>query len=189
MPPQSSGRTPSVLSSVVERSCVFVLADDATFGLSSPLHVFEPMFLHSAHELARRKGRLARPHGDRCGRATDLRPWPNSVGLGSNCTGTDDLDRSESHSCHHALQKYNLPEPFYTLARSLHLVELDPAYPKEPQTMGQSIRKARMDKHLLIRELAVLIGVSSDTMINWELRNEKPAEKSLESVRDVLGFV
>ena len=38
-----------------------------------------------------------------------------------------------------------------------------PAYPKEPQTFGERIRKARMDKGLLIRELAALVGVTADT--------------------------
>ena len=46
-----------------------------------------------------------------------------------------------------------------------------------------------MDKHLLIRELATLVGVSPDTIINWELRNVSPAEKSLENVREVLGLI
>ena len=45
-----------------------------------------------------------------------------------------------------------------------------------------------MDKHLLIRELATLVGVSPDTIINWELRNVKPAAKKLERLRQELGI-
>lgn len=66
---------------------------------------------------------------------------------------------------------------FYALDLTINLLELNPAYPKEPKTLGERIRKARMDKGLLIRELAALIGVSADTVINWELRGVKPTLK------------
>ena len=88
----------------------------------------------------------------------------------------------------HASQKYNFPEPSYTLELRLNLVELDPTYPKEPQTFGQSIRKARMDRRLMIKELAALVGVSADTIINWELRNVKPTGKGVEGLREVLNL-
>ena len=79
-------------------------------------------------------------------------------------------------------------EGFYSLELSLNLVELDPAYPKEPHTVDEHIRKARMDRHLLIRELATLVGVSPDTIMNWELRNVKPTEKGMEGLREVLNL-
>ena len=103
-----------------------------------------------------------------------------------NCTGTCDLDRSDSHSCNHALQKDNLPEPFYTLELSLNLIELNPAYPREPHTLGEHIRKARMDRRLMIKELAALVGVSEDTVINWEKRGVKPMGKSLRRLQEAL---
>ncbi len=40
-----------------------------------------------------------------------------------------------------------------------------------------------MDKGLLIRELASQLGVTEDTVINWEVRGIKPAEKSMERVK------
>ena len=46
----------------------------------------------------------------------------------------------------------------------------------------------RMDKHLLIRELAILVGVSLGTIINWEIRNVRPAGKKLERLRMSCGF-
>ena len=94
------------------------------------------------------------------------------------------MDRSKSHSCNHALQKDNLL--FYTLDLTINLLELNPAYPKEPKTLGEHIRKARMDKGLLIRELAALVGVSPDTIINWELRGVKPFGTRLERVKEIL---
>ena len=75
---------------------------------------------------------------------------------------------------------------FYTLDLTINLLELNPAYPKEPKTFGEQIRKARMDKGLLIRELAALVGVSPDSIINWELRNVKPAGNRFERIREIL---
>ena len=41
---------------------------------------------------------------------------------------------------------------------------------------------------MLIRELAALVGVSPDTVINWELRGVKPKSRSFEKVNDVLAL-
>ncbi|MCG2711637.1 MAG: helix-turn-helix transcriptional regulator [Candidatus Omnitrophica bacterium] len=41
------------------------------------------------------------------------------------------------------------------------------------------LRKARIDKGLKIVELARLIGVAEDIVINWEKRSVKPKEKNL----------
>lgn len=43
-----------------------------------------------------------------------------------------------------------------------------------------------MDRGMLISELAKLIGVSEDTVTNWELRGRKPRGKSLERLREIL---
>ena len=60
--------------------------------------------------------------------------------------------------------------------------DFDPDYPKEPKTLGERIRKARMDKGLMIKELAEKIGVAEDTVINWEKRGIRPHDKSMERV-------
>ncbi len=39
-----------------------------------------------------------------------------------------------------------------------------------------------MDKNMLIREFAELIGVTPDTVINWEKSGMKPSERYLEQV-------
>ena len=76
----------------------------------------------------------------------------------------------------------------YTFEFEVNLLELNPTYPKDPKTFGDYIRRARMDKGLLIRELATLVGVSPDTIINWELRHVKPTGKGLEKIAQVLGL-
>lgn len=65
--------------------------------------------------------------------------------------------------------------------------DFNPAYPKEPKTLGERIRKARMDKGLMIKELAKFVGVTEDTVINWELRGVRPRGKSLERMRKLFG--
>ena len=43
-----------------------------------------------------------------------------------------------------------------------------------------------MDKRLMIKELAALVGVSPDTVINWELRRVRPMGKSLKRLQETL---
>ena len=55
--------------------------------------------------------------------------------------------------------------------------DFNPKYPKNPQTLGERIRKARMDRGMKIKELASQLGVTDDTVINWEVRGIKPRKK------------
>ena len=64
--------------------------------------------------------------------------------------------------------------------------DFDPDYPKEPKTLGERIRKARMDKGLMIKGLAEQLGVTDDTVINWEIRGMVPQGKSMEKVNRFL---
>ena len=43
-----------------------------------------------------------------------------------------------------------------------------------------------MDKGLLIRELASELGVTDDTVINWEVRGRKPVGRNLRNVEAFL---
>ena len=76
----------------------------------------------------------------------------------------------------------------YTLNIRLNLNDFNPKYPKNPQTLGEKIRKARMDRGLLIRELASQLGVTDDTVINWEVRDIKPREDDIERIKDFIGI-
>jgi len=48
-------------------------------------------------------------------------------------------------------------------------------YPKELLTYGDHIRKKRLDLNLLQSDVAKIINVTTDTIINWELHRTKPA--------------
>jgi len=78
--------------------------------------------------------------------------------------------------------------PVYTFEFEVNLLELNPTYPKDPKTLGERIRKARMDRSMMIKELAALVGVSPDTIINWELRGVKPTAQRLSRVKEILQF-
>ena len=65
--------------------------------------------------------------------------------------------------------------------------DFDPDYPKAPKTLGERIRKARMDKGLMIKGLAEKIGVTEDTVINWEIRDMKPHGKSMGRVMEFIA--
>jgi len=61
-------------------------------------------------------------------------------------------------------------------------------YPIEPKTFGERLRKKRMDLGLQIKELAEFLGVTDDTIINWELRNIKPNKRNLEKIKSFINI-
>lgn len=64
-------------------------------------------------------------------------------------------------TCQITVCRYSLPILKYILNED---------YLADPKTFGERLRKARMDAGFKIKELAALIGVTEDTITNWELR-------------------
>ncbi len=60
-----------------------------------------------------------------------------------------------------------------------------PDYPEISQTFGEKIRRIRLDKGLMIKEVAEAIGVTEDSIINWERRGIKPRKDLMERL---MGF-
>ena len=60
------------------------------------------------------------------------------------------------------------------------------AFSDSAELFDTIFRKARKDEGLLIKDLAQRIGVSSDRIINWELRDVKPAKRNLAKLKKVL---
>jgi len=58
------------------------------------------------------------------------------------------------------------PSPPYPFSKPVNWLDFDPSYPKNPKTLGEHIRKFRMDKGLLIRESAEQLGISEHGVIN-----------------------
>ncbi len=91
-----------------------------------------------------------------------------------------------SHTDNPAVQNTNFCPLVYTFDIEVNPLDFSPKYPQNPRTLGQRIRKARMDSGLMIKELAAQIGVTEDTVINWEIRGINPAGRNLDKVQDFL---
>ena len=63
------------------------------------------------------------------------------------------------------------------------------AYPKTFNTLGDHIRKHRLDLGLFQKEVAERIGVTTQTITNWELARTEPGIRCLVAIIDFLGYV
>ena len=57
-----------------------------------------------------------------------------------------------------------------------------PDYPENPTTFGEKIRKMRLDNGLYAKELAEIIGVTEDSILNWEKRGMRPRKDLMEKL-------
>jgi transcriptional regulator with XRE-family HTH domain len=65
----------------------------------------------------------------------------------------------------------------------------NPAYPKELRTLGDHLRKKRLDLGLLQREVAKRIGVSSATAWQWEKNRTEPETRYVPAIVEFLGYL
>lgn len=68
---------------------------------------------------------------------------------------------------------------YYNISCLLPKGEFIKDYPSNPKSFGEKLRKARMDAGLQINELAEKIGVTPESVINWELRGISPKKKEV----------
>src|SRR4051794_38625395 len=61
-------------------------------------------------------------------------------------------------------------------------------YPKELKTVGNHIRKARLDRKLTHKGLAAILKVRFTTVIAWELNQAIPRLENISSVIRFLGY-
>ena len=59
-------------------------------------------------------------------------------------------------------------------------------YPKRPKTLGERIKKHRIDLGLFQRDVAKFVGVATDTVRLWEKERTKPSEIHLRKIRKFL---
>ncbi len=62
-------------------------------------------------------------------------------------------------------------------------------YPIELKTIGDHIRKRRLDLGLLQREVAQLLSVDVDSVCHWETGHSKPKVYLIPQIIDFLGYV
>lgn len=65
---------------------------------------------------------------------------------------------------------------------------LDRAYPTEFRTVGDHLRKRRLDLGPFQREVALRIGVDKTTVFNWEAGTVSPHLRALPGVIEFLGY-
>jgi transcriptional regulator with XRE-family HTH domain len=61
------------------------------------------------------------------------------------------------------------------------------AYPTELKTIGDHIRKRRLDLGLLQREVAERVRSDVMTILNWEKNRTKPKARHMPAIRAFLG--
>lgn len=61
-------------------------------------------------------------------------------------------------------------------------------YPHYPKTFGEEIRKYRIDSGFQIRELAEMVGVTEDTIINWEKDRTKPTINNILAIDQLFSL-
>jgi transcriptional regulator with XRE-family HTH domain len=66
---------------------------------------------------------------------------------------------------------------------------LPKAYPKELKTLGEHLRKRRLELKLLQKEVALILGVHETTIWNWERDRSSPNLHHLPKVIQFLGYL
>jgi DNA-binding transcriptional regulator YiaG len=86
----------------------------------------------------------------------------------------------------HAVQYSNLSSVFssgnYRITLPIPKFIFKKRYPKNPANFGDRLRIIRMDAGLQIKELAKVIDVTEDTIINWEMRSVSPTSNNLKKI-------
>ena len=62
------------------------------------------------------------------------------------------------------------------------------AYPKNLVTLGDHLRKRRLDLGLFQKDVAVTIGVDTNTITNWEKNGGGPQLQFIPKIADFLGY-
>jgi transcriptional regulator with XRE-family HTH domain len=65
---------------------------------------------------------------------------------------------------------------------------LHQAYPKELNTLGDHLRKKRLDLKLLQKDVAKIIGVEEATIWNWENNRSSPKLRHIPKIIEFLGY-
>lgn len=66
---------------------------------------------------------------------------------------------------------------------------LPSAYPRELNTLGDHIRKRRLNLGLQQRDVAQKLGVNVNTVTNWELNRTQPAPRFIPGIIRFLAYV
>jgi len=77
----------------------------------------------------------------------------------------------------------HLSKGIYSISLSIPKFIFNKNCPNNPQSFGEEIKKARLDAGFQIKELASIVGVTEDSIINWKKRGIMPSSKNLKKVK------
>ena len=77
--------------------------------------------------------------------------------------------------------------PFYHLAFQAKK-PLSGAYPKELRTLGDHLRKRRLDLALFQKDVAKRLGANEASVWNWEKNRSSPALRFVPRIIEFLGY-
>jgi len=63
------------------------------------------------------------------------------------------------------------------------------AYPKELVTLGDHLRKVRLDKGMSQPQVSLILNTSTDMVTNWELNRNEPTPKFAKLIIEFIGYV
>jgi transcriptional regulator with XRE-family HTH domain len=63
---------------------------------------------------------------------------------------------------------------------------LPDGYPIRPRTIGEKLKKKRLDMGLFQKDIAKILNVDVNTITNWEIGRHKPCKEFLRKVRGLL---
>jgi DNA-binding XRE family transcriptional regulator len=87
-------------------------------------------------------------------------------------SGSHGWNRQNTRRCNHAVRIYEKPN----IAASFEISRYG-----ESKTLGELIRKCRLERDLYAKDLAKMIGVTEQTITNWENGN-----KYLDKIKSML---
>lgn len=66
---------------------------------------------------------------------------------------------------------------------------INPAYPKQMETLGDYLRATRLDRGLSQPEVAKILKVTPDTVTGWELNRHQPPARLAKKIIQFLGYI
>jgi transcriptional regulator with XRE-family HTH domain len=66
---------------------------------------------------------------------------------------------------------------------------LNQRIPSQPQTLGEQIKKHRLELHWLQTDVAAKIGISSASVSNWERGTTIPSRRLTKRIAEFLSYM